>query len=496
LEHLIKVIGNNRFYLLSIILFGLIFFASLQTPWSGDFFEHAAVVKELSVHPLNPKNPIILSNAKHAFFSPYSLMLGLTARLFHFKAAEVLYGFTFVNLFLLLFIFRRFIFTYFDSDKEIISFYSLLAILFFWGPYPWVFSGFIHFNVLLYVLPYPSTFAIILGFLLLILTKRLCNRHNIIFNSILAILVTAVIILSHIITALAFLAFIIIYITIVPSRTSSVKSKLIFLGIFSISLSLSLLWPYYSLVGLVLKSNEQIIHFNYDTITLYEDVFKKILPFFIFLPTLLLIDKRHSLFPFALAFLLFSIIYVLGYFTSNWGLGRSISFAALFFQVIIGWKAAMFEKYLVNQRKIYMLSLLAVCVFFISGQLKWFKETSLTEKPSFYRKFEFLEKYTAQYEVVLSDLETSFYIPSQGGKVIGSPHPLYFISDALERRKAIERLFQRDASKKELQATIKKYAVTKILLKKELPISSEIEAFLKHQKKIYSDFEFDLFSLN
>ena len=55
-----------------IILAGLLLFFEVilifKGQWNGDFFEHSAVVNELSKNLFHPQNPIISSNTTHAFF--------------------------------------------------------------------------------------------------------------------------------------------------------------------------------------------------------------------------------------------------------------------------------------------------------------------------------------------------------------------------------------------------------------------------------------------
>jgi len=45
-------------------------------PRGGDFWEHAAVLRELSIHPFHPRHPILDLDMPHAFFSPYLVFLG------------------------------------------------------------------------------------------------------------------------------------------------------------------------------------------------------------------------------------------------------------------------------------------------------------------------------------------------------------------------------------------------------------------------------------
>ena len=47
-----------------VILLGL---HTRNAQWNGDFWEHRAVVRELSTHPFSPQHPQLLVDAPHAF---------------------------------------------------------------------------------------------------------------------------------------------------------------------------------------------------------------------------------------------------------------------------------------------------------------------------------------------------------------------------------------------------------------------------------------------
>ena len=66
--------------------------------WQGDYWEHLAVVKELISNSTSPQNPILNTNIPHAFFSPYSLLVAETGKLFNWNATQSLYLFSIFNL--------------------------------------------------------------------------------------------------------------------------------------------------------------------------------------------------------------------------------------------------------------------------------------------------------------------------------------------------------------------------------------------------------------
>ena len=53
---------------------------TLNGQWSTDMWEHVAVVRELIAHPFDPRHPLVLSDAAHPGFSPYTVVLGVHRR--------------------------------------------------------------------------------------------------------------------------------------------------------------------------------------------------------------------------------------------------------------------------------------------------------------------------------------------------------------------------------------------------------------------------------
>jgi len=72
-----KICITNRYLIASLFLFVVMILHSLYSYWVGDFWEHSAVVKELSTHPLYPQHPLFIVNKAHHGFSPYLLFVGL-----------------------------------------------------------------------------------------------------------------------------------------------------------------------------------------------------------------------------------------------------------------------------------------------------------------------------------------------------------------------------------------------------------------------------------
>jgi hypothetical protein len=149
----------SRLLLLELVLVGWAVMHALVGPWVGDFFEHAAVIRELAAHPLHPGHPQVPVAAPHPFYSPYAWLLGLATRISGASPLTVLAVAGIGNLGLLLVGLRRFVGLFAPSgQEEAATFYSLVFLLLLWGS-AWGFSGFFHLGVFGVVLPYPSTFA-------------------------------------------------------------------------------------------------------------------------------------------------------------------------------------------------------------------------------------------------------------------------------------------------------------------------------------------------
>lgn len=452
-------LSKCRYELLSsfIVLLAIAFVFNGQ--WKGDFYEHAAVVRELSTHPIKPKNPLILSNAPHAFYSPYTLFLGLITRVFKISAIQTLSCAAILNLCLLLFSLRLFILNHFKKDQSKVSFYTVLLFLFFWGSNPWWYSGFLHMDVLFYVLPYPSTFTTALAFTSFACYSMYIKKKKTLLILLILILLTICFITHPVTTLSSYVVLILLSIDNEWNWTEFLSA----VAICAVSTLLSVLWPYYPILKLLIYSTPATVNFHLDNKELYENILGIIWPFILFAPTLFIkhVNRSRSLL-FALALLV--LIYISGYIFKIWGLGRVICFAASIYHILVALQFARLENYVLETQKSRLISL--ACLLFIIVLSKKFYYpiiNSIPVKTPYYSKFNFLSKYINQYDVVLSDIGTSFFIPSFGGKVIASPHPLYFVSDHRIRREDLG-IFFKDITLEKREEIIKKYLVKFILL--------------------------------
>ena len=151
------MLSRYRYLFLSAAVALLMLVHTSKRLWTADFWEHAAVVRELATNPLSPHHPQILSDAPHAFYSPYTVVAGWISRATGMDCVRTLAVLGFANLALLLS--SLWMFSVALLKRREAAFYVLLFTLVLWGPTAWMYSGFFHLHVLGDVLPYPSTFA-------------------------------------------------------------------------------------------------------------------------------------------------------------------------------------------------------------------------------------------------------------------------------------------------------------------------------------------------
>ena len=86
----------------------------------------------------------------------------------------------------------------------------------------------------------------------------------------------------------------------------------------------------------------------------------------------------------------------------------------------------------------------------------------------------FISKYVHGNDLVLSDLETSWLIPTFGGKIIATLHPQAFIPDLLTRQRDLETFFDAGTNKDERLDILRQYHPKFLLLDQKHPLSTFI----------------------
>ena len=371
------------------------------------------------------------------------------------------------NLILLLIGLRWFVGAIFEGDRDAISFYFLLFLLVLWGREPWFWSGFLHFGALGHVLPYPSTFtaALMFGGLAAYARHLQTGRARWVLPLFPLLWICF---LTHPTTALGSVVGLIAVFIGFAGRTSA-RGVLVLLALCALPLlalcSLPLLatsaWPYFDYPELLLHPTLGY-EFHDKSRLLYTDVFGRIFPALAGVPILVLRlrgDRRD-----ALAWLVLGLfaVYVLGALAGSWGAGRVMGQLVMFLQLAIALWVAQLETRLPRVRFAALLAVLAAVALW-SGNAAWGWRQA-TESVGRAHRYHFLSEYVGQYDVVLTDLTTAWLVPTFGGKIVASPHPLYWIDDHEKRRRAVSRFFRGATSLRTRRRIIARYDAKFVLL--------------------------------
>ncbi|QDU41942.1 hypothetical protein Mal52_03970 [Symmachiella dynata] len=456
-----------RYGVLSLLLIGLMLSATLERDWGGDFWEHSAVVRELAENPWSPQHPQFALDAPHAFYSPYSMIVALASRGLGLSPIRTLAIAGICNLALVLFGLRCFIHTLPLSKGT--SFWTLLFTLILWGAFPWDWSGFLHLRILDNVLPYPSTFATGLAFVCYAAFYRYRQTGR---YWLLAVLLIAfpVILICHPPTAAA--AFLVLCGLSLAEGMQSVRQSLMLLaglGVWS-GIVVSL-WPYFPFWGIVTSSDAtNIKEFHATALLFYQDVLSRIFPALLGLPFLALRFCSNRRDPLPLIFVVLVAAYAVGPMFGLWQFGRMMPSLVLVLHITLADRVAYIEQRalsgavkLRNLMAMYIVvgASLLMCadLWNVSSRFHhWIPE----HDPN--AEYEFLGDYVGQYDVVLSDLKSSWIAPTFAGRVVAVPHPQAFVDSHEIRRQDLDRFFRGDTPQTERETILKKYSGRFILI--------------------------------
>jgi len=458
-NHRLKCISRNRYAILSAAVALLMFSHISNRVWKGDFWEHAAAVRELATHPFSPRHPMLLVDTPHTFYTPYALFVAAISRSAKLGPIASLAAAGMVNLLLLLISLRVFISSYVREDVEKTSFYTLLFMLFLWGSSPWFWSGFLHMDALGYVLPYPSTFSAALLFFSFAIYLRILRGARLAWFIPLFLFIPTLL-LTHPTTALVLCAGLTAF-TIGSGRAATRNILLLLAGAFALSMLAALLHPYYSFLDLVLVKNPA---FHEDSYDLYKGVVPRMLPSLIGVVPLLGRLGKNRRDPLVLFFLFLVCIYVYGALSGSFGYGRVIFSIVFLFQLALAiwitgaetrkdWKpCALLLAYLCMTAPSLPIRSLSSMMQYMPG------------RGSNYADLLFLSRCTKQYDVILSDIETSCVVPALGGKVVAYSRYAYWREDQTTRRRDVKRFFSNTASESDRLKILRTYRVDYILV--------------------------------
>lgn len=458
-----------------------------KAPWTGDYWEHRAVVRELSLHLQHPSHPILKVDAPHAFFSPYIVLLGAAIATTGITVSTALNIAMLFNL-LLFFAAIYLLTTLFINEERKRSkafFLLLLFLLFFWGPQAPLYSSYLHIQSLVLTLSYPSAFAFSCSVFAASVTKLLLQNTSSI-NKQVGLFITLILLLSltllcHPLTFL-FAASLLLYVSNTSlfhanfNRQQLIRKTFLLFTAGILSLMLAGVWPYYPVFSLF-KYVDGGNQFHADSIALYQSLFKQAFPLLL-LPVLVFFNPSNSLrkeWPWLISISVLLLLFVIGYLTGAYGMGRMMAFVFIFCHLFI-------VKYLlsIKQSKVpwfvllfllaipYLLQTKTTFNYLFATNVEIVSNTAQFQKDSHSAKarlLHFLEpELDKKTAVVLTDMPTSLFIPAMGARVVAAVYPVYWVADAEERKKQVQLFFSASATKTDRANLIIRYKPDYILL--------------------------------
>jgi alpha-1,6-mannosyltransferase len=483
----IRELLRDRYLWLGLVLVTCASLRATTGAWIGDFWSHSAAVREIAERPFSPRHPEIAAELPGVFYTPYTVAVAWFARIGHLSPITALAVAGMCNLVLLLIGLRVYARALFRRP-DLVSFYAIVLVLFLWGPSPWLWSGFFHFHAVPFVLPYPSTFAT--GLMLLSLALHVQWLKATRSASLWMLCATsALLLLTHPVTALVY-AIGLVAQTVGSGceRSWSVKCSAL-AAIAIVSAIGAAAWPYYPLFAAMAERGE----YHEANAAMYVDVLGQVWPSLVAIPFLVVRLRANRRDPLTWMFIGLASLYVYGGFTGHFAYGRLISHAVMILQLILAAWLARFEwsdierLVLPTARTCAIAAIVSVFALGVARGAPQIRDTVLRH-PDWAGMYSFLGTYVAQDEVVLSDLESAYPVPTFAGKVVAHIGNMALVPDAAVRARDVDHFFNSEATDAERADILRRYNVKWLLLNQEHAASASIQqAFDARRRAVHVD---------
>ncbi|HEX2046837.1 MAG TPA: hypothetical protein VHF27_03675 [Acidimicrobiales bacterium] len=475
---------EHRYLVLcAVVLLFMVSYLAKNT-WAGavDIWEHAAAARELAERPFDPRHPLLSGvDRPHQFFSPYHLAIGLSARVTGVSVVTAFSVAAIANL-ILLFVGLR-LFVQGLGLRPHTDFWALLFMLFLWGPGAWIFSGFHHFDVLALVVSYPSIF--VKGLVFISFWAHLKYLRSAAPRWLLPTLaVSAVVLLAHPVNAIA-LGIGVLALTWTADVERRDRALVLTVATLALSLLLAMLWPYYSLYGLLFGEATEGFRTAGDVgdRDMYVDVVKRLCLALVVVPFLFRRLERWRSDPLALMFVGLLAAYGYGYFTEDWSYGRLIAQVQIVAAIILADERARVGEMamalgeagrpILRWIQVTTAALVLAGVFFLRNGFDVLPERIMEDVPYHWvhgyvdpvklSDFSYLARNHKSHPVVISDPYTSLEVPTFGSKVVDAARAQAFVVTA-DRGQDLGRFYDPASSQDVRREVIAKYDVSLLIV--------------------------------
>lgn len=475
-ERLVESLLRLRFPVLSLGLGLLVVFHLATGDTAGDFWEHAAAVRELAERPLVPRHPIYDLEGPHVFLTPYTWVLGRISRLTGVSAVAVVRSAGVLNLALLILGLRALAGRLCRGPVASSSFWTLFLVVFLWGRDPWLYSGFFHLQALGYVSPYQSTLASALVCFGLAGVSRSLEEGWTPGRVAGCYVALTVVLLIH---PLSFVAFGLAAgaLTLAASRLRPRSLTVLTLGGF-VAVGCGALWPFYS----VLQLGHGSAVFDAANRPMYEGLIVRSLPValvgLVALANLVRVGRRSL----PLVFLALGFAYAGGYVFDRTSFGRVLPFMILTLQLATADGVAALESSSALRRPLARAALCVGLVAVVAGPaaraIVRMAGRGLSNQLQTQRTaddlYAWLPSFVGRDTVVLAEVDAAWPIPAFAGRIVAALHPQAFVPDQGRREVDVRRALDPTTSVLAREEILRRYKVRFLLFGPSTPAAREL----------------------
>ncbi len=465
-----------RYAVLAGLLLVVVAAQATTARWSGDFWLHAATVEAIADDPLSPANPTQSSDAPSPNVSPYTVAVGVGARLVGADAVTALAAASLALVLAFVLLLPPVVRGLTGNDRA--PFWALLATLVLWGADPLRWSGYLSLHSLVLVSPYPAMAAWCCVLAAVWALLRLCDggsRWR--WGAVLAASVGTAIVV-HPLTAMA-IALALGSVAIgrweaVPWRTIGVAAA----G----ALALVVAWPAYRVWDLA--SGGSTIDAFHDA--LYDDLLARSWPLLLAVPVLVWRARSSWRDPLVLLAASSAGAVAVGWLAGMSTLGRLFPLVGFAAHTAIGDGLGLLEVRPADRPPAgaaRVAAWLAVGAVFALGawNVREGPEIALgwTDDPTVEDVYGFVRPHVRDDDVVLAPPVAAAYLAGLGeGRPVATVWEERLSDDDPDRRADVDRFFEAGATDAERAEILDRWNVDVVVVDRGDPASQSIEAWL------------------
>ncbi|MFY1678477.1 hypothetical protein [Streptomyces sp. WMMC905] len=434
-----------------------------RLPWAGDLGLHAAVVERLRHSLTDPGNPLVDADTPSPYYSPWTVLLGVAARLGDPSVFVVLRMGALIALALLatgVWAYTRAL-----GARGAAPATALLCLLLLWGTAPFAWSGFLGLNSLALTVSYPSVLALGLAFHLWAWLTRVLRADGRPSASTWAGIgvLWAVILLCHqfsgVVATLGALA------TLLASPARGALRRRLALLALGVAAGLLTLWswPYYDFFALsaVGQGLEEVHR------PLYRELPARYWLVLVGVAALAARLRRDRRDPLALFFTAGVAMVAAGALSGHWSWGRAMPAAVIPAQLAVAWEVGGATRHAARIAWATVLAgALALGAWAQSGTLGYVVDRrSLPEAVAARHRepwsgYHWITPWVRYGDVVMArDPMPSRRIPAYGGYTVAPGYPDFFLPDEEARREAVRRYFAEGTSPEARRSLLRAWGV-------------------------------------